>query len=174
MRHWADGMGWGKGASLVRPGSGVMRGVCGGARCVPGGAACLRGGPRLLQRHSHVRRRRIEHRCDLTHVCVSLLEKIALEYMRQGARVGARARARCGLRVAPGFGCGPDTRISSAKLLSSPSRALTASKSNTNCARQQAQRDGDRCSSHGSSRRELPRTPAGAWPLLSRPVPSAW
>ena len=30
------------------------------------------------------------------------------------------------------------TRISSAKLLSSPSRALTASKSNTNCARQQA------------------------------------
>ena len=35
------------------------------------------------------------------------------------------------------------TRISSAKLLSSPSRALTASKSNTNCARQQAQRDGD-------------------------------
>ena len=33
---------------------------------------------------------------------------------------------------------GAHTRISSAKLLSSPSRALTASKSNTNCARQQA------------------------------------
>ena len=50
------------------------------------------------------------------------------------------------------------TRISSAKLLSSPSRALTASKSNTNCARQQAQCDWGRCSSHGSGRRELPRT----------------
>ena len=78
--------------------------------------------------------------------------------MRQGARVGAKARARRGLRVALGFGCRSDTRISSAKLLSSPSRALIASKSNTNCARQQAQCDWGRCSSHGSGRRELPRT----------------
>ena len=115
-------------------------------------------GPHLLQRRSHARRRRFEHRCDLTHVRVSLLEKIALEYMRQGARVGAKARARRGLRVALGLGCGSDTRISSAKLLSSPSRALMASKSNTNCARQQAQCDWGRCSSHGSGRRELPRT----------------
>ena len=71
---------------------------------------------------------------------------------------GAKARARRGLRVALGFGCGSDTKISSAKLLSSPSRALMASKSNTNCARQQAQCDWGRCSSHGSGRRELPRT----------------
>ena len=43
------------------------------------------------------------------------------------------------------------TRISSAKLLSSPSRALTASKSNTNW-RQQAQCYWGRCAFHGQAR----------------------
>ena len=112
-------------------------------------------GPHLLQRRSHARRRRIEHRCDLTHVRVSLLEKIALEYMGQGRGWGEGPGEA---RAALGFGCGSDTRISSAKLLSSPSRALMASKSNTNCARQQAQCYWGRCSSHDSGRRELPRT----------------
>ena len=46
------------------------------------------------------------------------------------------------------------TRISSAKLLSSPSRALTASKSNSNCAKQQAQCYWGRCAFRGQAREE--------------------
>ena len=87
-----------RGAARASCVSGTATALCDGA-----GRGCGGGRPRLLYRHVHVRRGRLEDRCHLADVLVSLLEEVVLVYAAQGwgwgEGLGEGRRLRIGSRV---------------------------------------------------------------------------